>query len=250
MANPQLENGHLEIANELAEAFFTRRISGREWQIIWVVIRKTWGWVDKKTGKKKKMDVISKSQFHDLTGIPRQKCQELLHGLVERNIILKGVTQKGNIKIVSYGFNKNYETWKVLPKRVTPTQDVTQKGNTLLPKKVTEVLPKKVTTKEKKKTIQKKSTPPIPPHFFDDFWTTYPKKIGKKPCEKKYLSILKKSKAYEITHNEIMIGLENLLENCQNWKDGFVPNPLTFLNQERWKDEPQGNAGRGKYGQA
>lgn len=57
MANPQAENGHIDIANEIADKFCSYRLSGQEWQIIWVVLRKTWGWLevpDNKVGPKKK----------------------------------------------------------------------------------------------------------------------------------------------------------------------------------------------------
>lgn len=132
MASPQIENGHIDIANEIADKLCSYRISGQEWQILWVIIRKTWGWLDRKTGKKKKMDSIPLSQFQDLSGIDRRKCHSILNKLVEKNVIKKSVTQKGDRIIISYGFQKNYELWKVSPKKVTVTQKgnkpVTQKG--------------------------------------------------------------------------------------------------------------------------
>ena len=77
------------------------------------------------------MDAISKSQFSNLTGIPRQKCQELVKGLVKKKVLFEGVTQKGNTPIATYGINKDFETWKVLPKKVT----ITQKGNETITQK-------------------------------------------------------------------------------------------------------------------
>lgn len=44
MASPQTENGHIDIANEIADKFCSYRLSGQEWQILWVLLRKTWGW--------------------------------------------------------------------------------------------------------------------------------------------------------------------------------------------------------------
>ena len=72
MANPQRENGHIDISNEIADKLCSFRISGQEWQIIWVVLRKTWGWLQdpkNKKGPKKKMDRIALSQFQQLTQI-------------------------------------------------------------------------------------------------------------------------------------------------------------------------------------
>ena len=158
MVNPQREDGHIDIANEIIDKFCQYRIPGQEWQILWVVLRKTWGWVvmdrngnyvrDRKGNiLKKKKDRIPFSQFSKLTGIPRSKCFILLESLVRKNIIEKSVIQKGNKKYISYGFQKNYEKWKVLPKKVTLAKKVTK----MLSKKGTEVFPKKGPSKEKQK---------------------------------------------------------------------------------------------------
>ena len=45
MASPQVENGHIDIANTIADKLCSYRLSGQEWQIIWVILRKTWGWL-------------------------------------------------------------------------------------------------------------------------------------------------------------------------------------------------------------
>jgi hypothetical protein len=34
----------------------------------------------------------------------------------------------------------------------------------------------------------------------------------------------------------------------QRWLDGYIPNPTTYLNQERWEDEFSAPGGRGKQG--
>ena len=46
MADPQPEDGVLFIANELAEAFCRGRLSGQEWQVVWVIVRQTYGYTD------------------------------------------------------------------------------------------------------------------------------------------------------------------------------------------------------------
>lgn len=144
MASPQIENGHIDIANTIADRFCSYRLSGQEWQVIWVILRKTWGWLQNpkyKNGIKKKMDRIALSQFAELTGIDRRKCHVILKKLVTKKVIKKTVTQKGDRIVITYGFQKNFDLWRVSPKKVT----VTQKG--------TKVSPKKAPTKE---TIQKK----------------------------------------------------------------------------------------------
>ena len=65
---------------------------------------------------------------------------------------------------------------------------------------------------------------------FERFWKAYPKKVGRKPAQKKF-STLKE---------EVMPKIFEELEKqklSKQWREGFIPNPLTWLNQERWNDE-------------
>lgn len=67
---------------------------------------------------------------------------------------------------------------------------------------------------------------------FDRFWEMYPKKTGRKPCQEKW----KKLKLDG--HIELILGkLSKQIKNDDQWVRGFIPNPLTYLNQERWDDE-------------
>lgn len=157
-ANPQRENGHIDIANEIAEQLCKINLRPYEWRTIWAIFRKTYGW-------HKKEDKISVSQFQLLTGLDRRHQHKALKTLTERNII----TKNKDSYIVTYGFQKDYTKWqgykpnpKPLPKSaiVSPTQTIAQIGNRVLLKQATEALLKQAPTKETKETIQKKETPP------------------------------------------------------------------------------------------
>ena len=68
---------------------------------------------------------------------------------------------------------------------------------------------------------------------FDEFWTQYPRKIGKGAARPKYARALAMA-----THEEIMEGLERFIK-ARPW-DGVIkycPHPATWLFQERWEDE-------------
>ena len=120
MANPQKENGYTAIANEIMDALIKYRIPGEQRQCLDYIIRKTYGF-------NKKEDMISNSQFVRATGLNKSHICRAINGLIDKNIVAK----KGNKHIPSYRFNKNYNQWKVLPKKVT----VAKKGNKVLPKK-------------------------------------------------------------------------------------------------------------------
>jgi len=69
---------------------------------------------------------------------------------------------------------------------------------------------------------------------FIEFWSVYPKKVGKDIALKSWLKL-------KPNINEVLKALAWQTESDQ-WqeKDGkFIPNPATYLNQGRWKDEPK-----------
>ena len=108
MASPQLEDGYLKIANELWDALTRYRIPGEQRQCLDFILRKTYGWG-------KKMDVISLSQFVKATGMGKPHILRATYTLRDKNII---VIKKDN-GIVSYGINKDFDSWEPLSKRVT-----------------------------------------------------------------------------------------------------------------------------------
>lgn len=141
MVNPQKENGHLDIANELADQFEKLHLSGNEWQIIWVVLRKTWGW-------HKKEDAISLTQFQKATGLSRPSVQEAINKLVLKKVL---IVLKKVLGTNVYMFNKLYSQW-VVPKRVLVPFSVK-----LVPKKEPKLVPKKEHTKTNKEIYTKES---------------------------------------------------------------------------------------------
>lgn len=69
---------------------------------------------------------------------------------------------------------------------------------------------------------------------FDEFWKSYPYKVGKP-------NALKSWNAKKPILAEVLEGVERW-KGSKAWKkDGgqFIPHPSTFLNQERWKDMPE-----------
>lgn len=108
MASPQVENGHIDIANEIAEQFCRYRISGEEWMVLWAIIRKTYGW-------KKKEDRIALSQFAVMTGLKKPHIVRALRKLQSKRII---VIKNDTTDINSYRFNKDFDKWESLSKKI------------------------------------------------------------------------------------------------------------------------------------
>lgn len=64
------------------------------------------------------------------------------------------------------------------------------------------------------------------------FWENYPKKVGKKPAEKAFRRLTKTRQQTAIAH---LHGDPFHGKNKQ-----YIPNPATFIHQERWEDEADG----------
>ena len=160
MANPQLENGHTRIANELLEALARIHLSQYESQIIFFILRKTYGF-------QKKMDRLTTSQIVEGTGILKSNVTRTVKQLTNRRITIK----VGQL----IGIQKDYELW--LPRlslqitsisKVIPTdnyndteplsEQITKEASqeiTGVSQEITKVISPLVTQK-KKETIQKK----------------------------------------------------------------------------------------------
>ena len=111
MASPQKEDGYTAIANELMEALAKVNIGYGNAQILYAVLRKTYGW-------SKKEDKISISQFEEITGLSRRMVIYCVQNLeAKKMLIVKRKRGRGNInEINEISFNKNYEEWVVQEK--------------------------------------------------------------------------------------------------------------------------------------
>ncbi|KKK80922.1 hypothetical protein LCGC14_2818630, partial [marine sediment metagenome] len=69
---------------------------------------------------------------------------------------------------------------------------------------------------------------------FRVFWEAYPKKVGKGEARKAW------GKKGTVSLSHI---LEAIQKQKEHWREPrFIPNPATWLNQERWDDEPPKSA--------
>ncbi len=159
MANPQAEDGYTKIANEIMEALARIRIPGEARQVLDVILRKTYGW-----GKKK--DRIALSQFYESTGgMKKPSISRAIKMLLAIKLIT--VSEKANRNGQEYEFNKDYETWNPLAKKLTlaiTLKGVSEKANAVsnkaknrlqksLPQKKKETITKETITKESIESI-------------------------------------------------------------------------------------------------
>lgn len=146
-ASPQIEDGHIDIANEIGEVLARTNLSAYESRILWALWRKTYGW-------HKKADQISFTQFEKMTGLKRRHVQRTLDELIKRGI----VTRIGYSRIITYGFQKDYTKWRDITKRGYDHPQ-TLDNPASYPKGVTgRSYPKGVTDRNPNRLTQKKIT--------------------------------------------------------------------------------------------
>lgn len=87
----------------------------------------------------------------------------------------------------------------------------------------------------KPESLSGSSNPSILETRFDEFWSAYPKKVGKKAAHSSWNKIKPDTKL----HDKIMaaIGRARETDQWQRENGRFIPNPATWLNQGRWDDE-------------
>ncbi len=89
---------------------------------------------------------------------------------------------------------------------------------------------------EQEQEQEKKNTSSGEPDMpgFDQFWSLWPKsgrKVAKAACRKRW-----KQRGLEVRAEEIASHVIAMKASKQ-WRDGFEPAPLTYINQERWGDD-------------
>lgn len=74
------------------------------------------------------------------------------------------------------------------------------------------------------------------PPSFDDFWAIYPRKVGKGAARKAWA----RCKGEENFRRAILAAVvaQTVWLEWRREHGRFIPNPATWLNQERWLDEP------------
>lgn len=100
MANPQIENGHTRIANEILERVSREKLNGTQLRILLVIWRYTYGFQRKKHR-------LSLTFISNAIGGDRRQIQRDLKVLADRKIIIQ--TIEGQEREI--GFNKNYNEW-------------------------------------------------------------------------------------------------------------------------------------------
>ncbi len=127
-----MDDGYTRIAHGIVEELMQSKykLSGREYAVLMVVIRKTYGY-------RKSEDWIALSQFVESTGLDKCSCQKVIKGLAERKIInrkVQGHDQKVSINTEVSNWlaerpSKQAETAKRQARKMALSNPATNKAN-------------------------------------------------------------------------------------------------------------------------
>lgn len=101
MASPQLENGYIQIANELYTALYCVDLNGAEFRVFSFIMHMTYGY-------KRKFYTLSATYIAEGANIPVKTVRRALKSLVAYNMI---ISRGQSNKIKAFSINKNYEKW-------------------------------------------------------------------------------------------------------------------------------------------
>jgi hypothetical protein len=85
------------------------------------------------------------------------------------------------------------------------------------------------------KTEKEKTIPHVRSGLFDEFWTSYPRRVGKEAARRKYDAIIKRG----VEHSAIIAGVARYVTKIKldGTETQYIAHPATWLNQGRWQDE-------------
>jgi len=153
MANPQKENGYTAIANEIVDHLVGAQLSGQQFALVLLVIRKTYGY-------QKKSDAISLSQMAQAINSSRIRCSQIVKELVLMKILTVNENINGILK--SYSLNKDFETWATVNKNINRSGKMKGTVNVLRNRPLMKTLTTKETITKETITKEKAQAPIIP----------------------------------------------------------------------------------------
>jgi hypothetical protein len=135
---------------------------------------------------------------------------------------LRSTSQRHNEKgyLAGYDYLTQDPPSSGLPTKGEPTKVQPTKENPALKKTI------------EKKTIEKKTIENYSEQF-EQFWKIYPSRLGKGEARVSFAKAVTK-----VGLDSVMNGARRLAEDPNLPPRQYIPRPATWLNQERWDDDP------------
>lgn len=225
MANPQLEDGFMRVANGIVDNICKLSLNGTEQKVIWCVIRYTYGF-------NRRSHCLSASFISQWANCDISSVKRALRHLQKMNIIVCINADKRGVT-AELKFNKNYDQWKLTGGR-NDTSVKNDTGGKIATGLVAETPPELVAElPHKKRQIEKTN---IKTKYYDDFfekvWKSYPRKLNKSAVTQKA-----KKELYEAGEKAVLGAVNSYIAEIQEngTAERYIMYGSTFFNA-RWRD--------------
>lgn len=177
--------------------------------------------------------VTSLRKLGEQWGWSQEKVRRFLNLLVSDGMLkIECDTTKTVISVTKWSFYQSESSSAIHVRDASETETETNKND----------------KNDKKK--RKKDTPQPPEgecptakdtqkNRFEEFWATYPKKVGKEAARKSWKRIKPNADLFSRMLSAIEISKHSQEWNRENGR--YIPHPTTWLNQGRWDDEVKTN---------
>lgn len=209
----------------------------------------------------------SYSQIEQVFGFTKKEAQRALQTLERLDVVHKifrteniGGTRHNNIMYLSLNvealerltYPDTAEVTTLIPAKLRPSLPQSHEASYREVTTNTETSTETSTGTTKERDKGKIAATPLSrsgndePDDFTDFWKAYPKKSSKPQALKAWKA---KSKAKALPAlSELLTAIERW-KTTRQWQDkAFIPNPATFINNEKWADDIPENNSHSAYG--
>lgn len=242
----RLAGGFTQIPNDLLAACISPTFRGSKAAVLLAVARLTLGWgLDKaklKLSDIAEMAEMSKSRVSEvLKELEAMGALDVVYtrtgrmiGIIDDYAALRSENPKPEVRTVSENPNLEVRDSRTLSKYSTKYI----KNPPVVPQTPEEALtgPADADASAACVSADAEANQPAKPKTsaarFAEFWAAYPRKVGKAPSLAKW-----KAKRLDALADRILADIAERSRRDRKWLEGYIPNPLTYLTQERWEDE-------------
>lgn len=242
----RLAGGFTQIPNDLLAACISPTFRGSKAAVLLAVARLTLGWgVDKakiklsdiaemaKMSKSRVSEVLKELEAMGALDVVYTRTGRMI-GIIDDYAALCSENPKPEVRTVSENPNLEVRESRTLSKYSTKYI----KNPPVVPQTPEEALtgPADADASAACVSADAEANQPAKPKTsaarFAEFWAAYPRKVGKAPSLAKW-----KAKRLDALADRILADIAERSRRDRKWLEGYIPNPLTYLTQERWEDE-------------
>lgn len=120
----------------------------------------------------------------------------------------------------------------------TPDKLRSKETDTELPTEVTETETPPTPADGGEVLAKVKPKPSWPKHYrFEDWYSAYPAKVAPAAAKTAWEKLTKRLDFGDEFVDRLIAAVEKAKQFSPKWRNGYIPNPSTWLNQQRWEDE-------------